>query len=200
MTARTATDDLPHRQPLPERSLIFSRPERVQFGLWVFLATVVMLFAAFASALVVRRAGTDWRRVALPPVVWANTAVLLAASGSVEGARRAARRSSWATARRRLRATAALGLTFLAGQGLAWRDLIARGLTLASNPHAAFFYVLSGLHAAHLVAALALATYGAFAAGAVRDDGDLAPMWPTLAATFWHVLTGLWVWVLLLLV
>lgn len=177
----------------------FGRAEVVRVGLWSFLATVVMLFAAFASALLVRRAGADWRPVALPAVVWANAAVLVSASGLAEAARRSAHREAWPRTRRLLAGLVGLGALFLVGQAVAWYGLASRGLGLATNPHAAFFYVLSGLHALHLTAALVVAGYGAAYSDAPRTDQDLGATWPDLAAVFWHVLTGLWLWVLALL-
>src|SRR5215510_7374424 len=61
-----------------------AREDQVRLGLWMFLATVTMLFAAFASAYVVRRSGSDWRPVALPSILWWNTAILAASSAAVE--------------------------------------------------------------------------------------------------------------------
>jgi cytochrome c oxidase subunit 3 len=176
------------------------RTDVVRFGVWVFLATVVMLFAAFASALLVRRAGSDWQPVALPPVVWASATTLVAASALAEAARRSAHQAHWRRARQRLAAVAGLGLLFLAGQALAWQQLAGRGLGLAGNPHAAFFYVLSGLHGLHLAAALVVAAWGAAESGpARRAADDLGPAWADVAASLWHVLTGLWLGVLVLL-
>ena len=60
------------------------RDDQLKLGLWMFLATVTMLFAAFTSAYIVRRSGSDWRPVALPSVLWWNTAVLAASSVAVE--------------------------------------------------------------------------------------------------------------------
>ena len=73
--------------------------------LFAFLATVVMLFAGFTSAYLIRRTGSDWARLELPPLALANTLVLLASSVTLELARR--RHRTWT------RATLALGLLFL---------------------------------------------------------------------------------------
>jgi heme/copper-type cytochrome/quinol oxidase subunit 3 len=51
-------------------------PYSAQLGLWIFLATVTMLFAAFASAYPVRSASADWQAIPIPLILWANTAVL----------------------------------------------------------------------------------------------------------------------------
>ena len=55
-----------------------------QLGLWVFLATVSMLFAGFTSAYLVRQAGSDWQPIPLPPILWFNTALLLLSSLTME--------------------------------------------------------------------------------------------------------------------
>src|SRR5262249_47737234 len=60
-----------------ERTL---REDQIRLGLWMFLGTVTMLFAAFTSAYIVRRSGSDWHQVALPSILWLNTAVLAASS------------------------------------------------------------------------------------------------------------------------
>ena len=62
------------------------REDQLKLGLWMFLATVTMLFAAFASAYVVRRSGSDWLHVPLPSILWWNTLVLAASSVAVEAA------------------------------------------------------------------------------------------------------------------
>ena len=64
------------------------REDQVRLGLWMFLGTVTMLFAAFTSAYVVRRSGSDWRQVALPQILWVNTLVLAASSVALEAASR----------------------------------------------------------------------------------------------------------------
>src|SRR5882724_11533308 len=61
-------------------------------GLMVVLAASIMLFAAFTSAFIVRRGlSDDWVHLPLPPILWANTAVLFASSIVLELARRALR-------------------------------------------------------------------------------------------------------------
>src|SRR2546427_3438239 len=58
-------------------------------GMWMALAAIVMLFAAFTSALVVRKGlSNDWVATALPRVLWFNTAVLIASSVTFEFSRR----------------------------------------------------------------------------------------------------------------
>ncbi len=147
-------------------------------GLWFFLATVTMLFAGFTSAMLVRRTAADWQPLPVPPLLWINTGVLAVSSLTMERARRQARARSGSVA-----ATALLGLLFLVGQVAAWRQLVAQGLFLSSNPHSSFFYILTGAHGVHLLG-------GLFALGYLlaRRRGL------NLCATYWHFLGALWIY------
>ena len=167
-------------------------------GLMAILATVAMLFAAFTAALLVRRTGTDWSPVRLPPIVWINTALLVASSAAVELARASVRRAGVFGPVRWLAIASLLGTLFLAGQVIAWLTLAARGVFLPTNPHASFFYMLSAVHGAHVlggIGALAWtlrrATCGAYTAG--HHVGL------THAAIFWHFVGGVWVYLLVVL-
>jgi cytochrome c oxidase subunit 3 len=154
-----------------------------QIALYGILATVTMLFAAFASAYMVRQGSSDWQRVALPGILWGNTLVLAASSVTIELARRRQRATPW------LVASNLLAFAFLAGQLLAWRQLAATGVYLPTNPHGSFFYIMTGLHGAHLLGGIVL----------------LAIAWVTrrvttmsCAATYWHFLGLVWLGVLVL--
>ena len=117
-------------------------------GVMMLLAAVTMLFAAFTSAMVVRRGlSGDWVSTPLPHILWLNT-VLLAASSFVL---REAPTSRTAAVRKRF--AVALGILFLAGQLEAWRELNAAGVYLPSNPAASFFYILTTVHAVHVIGA-----------------------------------------------
>jgi cytochrome c oxidase subunit 3 len=169
------------------------REDQVRLGLWMFLATVTMLFAAFASAYVVRRSGSDWRPVALPSILWWNTLVLGASSAAVEiaGRRRAAAPSA-------MLAALALGFVFLAGQLEAWRELRAAGVYLPTSPHSSFFFMLTGAHAAHVAAALVVLAWGAAGAAFTRDARGWSSRM-TVCRTFWHYLGGVWIFLFALM-
>jgi cytochrome c oxidase subunit 3 len=186
---------------------VLTRGERLQreearrLGLWMFLATVTMLFAAFTSAYIVRRSGDDWQRVALPPMLWFSTTALAASSGALEAAWRWGARAAWITASAAMAAAVSLGAGFLLGQAMAWRQLMAAGLFLPATPHSSFLYMLTGVHALHVTAALLVLAWGAvhtWTGTGARDQ----PRW--IAAmrtcrTFWHFLLGVWIYLFALL-
>jgi cytochrome c oxidase subunit 3 len=168
------------------------REDQLKLGLWIFLATVTMLFAAFTSAYIVRRSGSDWRHVALPSILWINTLVLGASSAAVEMAQVRGARRRWMSSAAAMLLAFVLGVVFLSGQLAAWRQMVAAGVYLPTSPHSAFFFMMTGAHAMHVVAALAVLGWGTAAtlAGAREPRAWASRM--SLCRTFWHFLGGVW--------
>ncbi len=171
-------------------------------GMWVVLAAIAMSFAALTSALVVRKGGaTDWRHFTLPSILYFNTLILLASSISLEIARKrvgsfmSAGRIGVANPARWLYITFGLGLCFVAGQYLAWRQLNAEGLYLATNPSSSFFYVFTAAHALHLIGGLG----GLVRVIAKLNTGTLRKSTLISTSRYWHFMDVLWVYLLLLL-
>jgi cytochrome c oxidase subunit 3 len=179
-------------------------PSPARTGVWVGIAAITMSFAAYTSAFVVRQGGaTDWQHLNLPPILYLNTLVLLASSATLQRGRRLmepdAQRRTPASSRgvTWLRLTLGLGLLFLAGQIVAWRQLAAEGLYLSTSPSSGFFYVLTALHGLHLLGGITALVY------ALRRLRVPAPVPPTgvldATAVYWHFMDVLWVYLLLLL-
>ena len=184
------------------RTLQEYAPPPASTGIWVALAAIGMTFAALTSALVVRRGGAlDWRHFTLPSILYFNTGLLLASSVTLEVARRRVAafmgglRTEATDPARWLYLTLALGLMFVAGQYIAWRQLSAQGLYLATNPSSSFFYVLTAAHALHLVGGL-----GGLGR-VIHKLNRVALRRSTLDATsrYWHFMDVLWIYLLWLL-
>jgi len=174
-------------------------PQPAKTGIWVALAAITMSFAALTSALVVRQAsGMDWQHITLPPILYANTLVLLASSFTLEIARRRiaahARgiESQVAVPMRWLVITLSLGLLFVAGQYVAWLQLKADGLFLATNPNSSFFYVFTGVHALHVLGGLA----GLLYVMSKLNRSVLRRSTFAAAAQYWHFMGILWLYLL----
>jgi cytochrome c oxidase subunit III len=176
-------------------------PPPASTGIWVIMASIAMSFAAFTSALIVRQGTAPLQHITLPPVLYLNTLVIIASSVTLEIARRriaafmggkkdkAANPALW------LYVTLGLGLLFVAGQTFAWMRLRAHGFGLATNISYSFFYVLTVMHALHLLGGL-----GGMAR-VIRKLHNVTLRRSTLDATsrYWHFMGVLWVYLLLLL-
>jgi cytochrome c oxidase subunit 3 len=177
-------------------------PQVYVTGIWIALASILMFFMGLTSSFIVRKGlGADWVPFTLPPLLWANSLVLLASSGTLELSRRAYRDGMRNVFRRWWRVTTALGLVFLIGQIVAWQQLRAAGVFLSSNPSSSFFYLMTAAHALHLAGGLVALAYVA----ARSRRSKTAEPWQseraavTATATYWHFLGGLWVFLFLLL-
>ena len=160
------------------------------------------MFAAFTSALVVRKGSSlDWRTFKLPSILFLNTLVLFASSVTLEVSRRRIAvfmgnlQAQVETPARWLYVTLCLGVLFVAGQYVAWSQLRAEGLYLATNPSSSFFYVLTVTHAIHVLGGLGGLVY------VIRKLGKASLRRSTLDATarYWHFMDLLWLYLLLLL-
>jgi cytochrome c oxidase subunit 3 len=155
-----------------------------------------MSFAALTSAMVVRQgAAPDWRHFHLPQILYFNTLLLLASSGTLEWSRR---HSVGPRGLAGLYLTLALGLLFVTGQVVAWRQLAAQGLFLSTAPSSAFFYVFTALHGLHVLGGLGGLVY---VLHRLRRGTGAGPSGALGAATlYWHFMDGLWLYLLLILV
>ena len=139
-------------------------PRRAYFtALQLGLAAIVMFFMALASSYIVRKGlGNDWQSTPMPRVVWFNTLILLASSGTIIAARRKLDRGDREAFRSWWWVTTGLGLLFLCGQIIAWRQLAAAGMLLSTNPSSSFFYLLTAAHGTHLAGGILALFYVAF--------------------------------------
>jgi cytochrome c oxidase subunit III len=180
-------------------------PQKYRIGIWVGLASILMLFVALTSAYIVRQRPPensdvpyDWTWIEMPSILWFSTAVLLISSGTLERARRLLKRNDYRQFNIWITVTSILGIVFLVGQILAWQQLKEQGTYSSASPHGWFFYLLTGLHAVHLVGGMIALLYVNIAALRLRI-GMKRRVAVDVTATYWHFMDGLWVYLFLLL-
>lgn len=204
-TVNTQTNALrPPQRASAQAALVYAGQERASTsGIWVGLFAITMSFAAFTSALFVREGTADWSHLALPSILYMNTLVLLTSSITLECARRAlygneatydSEHANKATAW--VLVTLLLGLGFCAGQFRAWQELRAEGIYLATNPNSSFFYLLTFLHALHVLVGILVLVY--VAGRLVASHRTLRRSLFQNTAIYWHFMAVLWVYLLLL--
>jgi|SRR5208283_964973 len=200
-----------------------TRLRRARLGLLVALTPVLMLFVSFTSAYVVRQGlptldphtnqmVRDWIPIKLPNLLLANTCVLLLSAVSMELARRQMRCEAAHSPAAPLAAglfngeeampwltlTILLGICFLTGQWLAWRELAGRGFYVATSPSSSFIYLLTGAHAIHLMGGI-LALLVAGGAALLQRPAGTRSILVDVTAWYWHFMAFLWIYILCLL-
>lgn len=170
-----------------------------KFALWLFMATVIMLFAAWTSAYIVKRGDIGWTEIIIPDLFWVNTGIILASSVSMIWAVRAARKDKLETVKLALSITTVLGVSFVIGQLLAFKEMIAmKEHFTGGNVSHSFVYVLSGAHGVHLISGvffLAIVLVATFKFKVHSKNMSQLEM----CATYWHFLDVLWLYLFVFL-
>jgi cytochrome c oxidase subunit III len=171
---------------------------KTQIGMWLLLTAVVMLFAGLTSAYVVLRGVPTWISIAVPRLAWVNTLIIVFSSFSLETARHALARRDTPGIKRWVAVTGVLGLCFLAGQLVVWRELVNAGVYLQSTLHSSFFYVLTSLHGVHVMGGLVGLAILFFKAvkGRLTPEND-EPF--KAGALYWHFMGAIWVYLFLII-
>jgi cytochrome c oxidase subunit III len=196
------------------------RLRRYRLGLMLALTSVLMLFVSFTTAYVVRKAGavwdpahndyvSNWVPLTLPlRTLLVNTFILLMSSFTLELARRHAaedvvlapiatipgvrikdnQAAPW------LWTTILFGLLFLAGQGYAWRQLQLANVSFATTASSSFFFILTGVHAAHLIGGIFALLYAGVVSW-LRRPPETRRIVLDVTAWYWHFMAALWIYI-----
>ena len=166
-------------------------------GMVIALGGILMFFMALVSAYIVRKdmPNSAWVQLNVPRVLWLNTLILIASSFTLARSRGRLLADDLPGFRHWWSVTTILGVFFLIGQVIAWRQLAAAGLFLATNPASSFFYVFTAAHGLHLLGGVLALLYIA-----VRPTHRLTRGTATeVVSMYWHFMDGLWVFLFLLL-
>lgn len=206
-------DDRQHERRGPRELL-----HKIRFSLFSFLAADTMFFAILVAIFFARQAGThmdprtneqigDWHPIFLPPILYLNTAVLLLSSLTMEFARQNIFREidvleEWLglghpALHRTLpwvMGTLGLGILFLGGQWTAWHQLTAQGFAFdhRATPASNFFYIITGLHAAHLIVGV-LALIVCLTVMRRLKRVELRQIAVDATAWYWHAMGLAWI-------
>src|SRR6267142_3375790 len=169
-----------------------------KFAMWLFLASVGMLFAAFTSAYIVRHAEGNWVYFELPKLFYYTTLIILLSSVTMQWAYSSAKKDNLDRVKLLVAMTVILGIVFLAGQLMAWGALVKISVYLVGNPSCSFLYVLTGLHGLHLVSAIIFLLVVLNSTWKYKvHSKNMTQM--EMCTTYWHFLTGLWLYLFVFL-
>ena len=95
-------------------------------------------------------------------------------------------------------ATIVLGVAFLGGQYLAWRRLSLSHINIETNISSSFFFILTGVHAVHLMGGILALLYAGLTAWLLRPP-ETRRIVIDVTAWYWHFMGVLWIYVFALL-
>jgi cytochrome c oxidase subunit 3 len=180
-----------------ENTLPYQEPEEQlrmhpkKFILWIFMVSIIMLFAGLTSALIVKRAEGNWLEFDLPNAFITSTIVIFASSITMHLSVRSARDNNISMMRLWLIITTVLGFAFLFFQWVGWSQLVDSKVFLADNAAGSFVYVITGAHGAHIISGLVFLTI-TLAKALQYKIHSLKMNTIEMCATYWHFLDALW--------
>lgn len=169
-----------------------------KFLMWLFIVSIVMIFASLTSAYLVRKAEGNWLEFDLPVIFWYSTAVLAVSSVTMHLSYWAAKKDNFSLLRIAISITFVLGLAFLYMQVEGWQQLVDMNVYLVGNPSGSFVYVISGLHGVHIIMGLVILAFAFVAAWRLKVHAKALTQ-IQICATFWHFLDVLWIYLFLFL-
>lgn len=180
----------------------FINPKK--FILFLLIGSIVMLFAALSSAYIVRKGEGNWLEFQLPSMFLYSSLVIVLSSLTFIQSERYFNQKNYVSFKLLLSITFVLGITFLALQFLSYKEIYEYKYPIVfggsySNPSGSFLYVLSGVHALHLLIGIlyiAIVLLMSFS----RTISDSLKLHLELSAIFWHFLGGLWLYLYLFLI
>ncbi|MEO6682692.1 MAG: cytochrome c oxidase subunit 3 [Ginsengibacter sp.] len=171
----------------------------LKYNLWVGLASIVMMFAAFSSAFIIKRSQGNWISFDLPLIFWYSTGVMILSSITIILSRKAFQNREMGAYIKWLITTLVLGLLFILMQYIGFTQLWDRGITLTRNVAFSFLYVIVGLHALHVLGGI-VAMLFVFGKALNRKQKMYTSTPIDLMNTYWHFVDLLWIYLLIFLV
>ncbi|MCW3107644.1 MAG: heme-copper oxidase subunit [Segetibacter sp.] len=168
-----------------------------KFSLWVGMSSILMMFAGFTSAYIVKRNdGNNWLEFTLPPVFWYSTGVILLSSLTIYLATKAFKDRNMGRYRTLITITAVLGVLFTVLQWSGFEYLQRHGVKLIgsnSNPSASFLGVITGVHMLHVLGGVVVLIVMFMRAFNSRTKNySSVPI--EVAGTYWHFVDAIWIY------
>lgn len=170
------------------------------FALWLGMGGIIMMFGSLTSAYIVRQAAGNWLEYKIPDIFFLSTIVMLISSLTLHAAYWAFNHQKKGLYRIALPVTVLLGMFFIVLQYYGWISLFNIGVALDGNPSGSFFYVISGIHAAHVIGgifALLVANMNAFSLSFRPNEKRRRRF--QLVLHYWHFVDFLWLYLFLFL-
>ena len=169
-----------------------------KLGIWLFLASEVMLFGSlFSSYALLRLGAPSWpnqSEILSVPLATLNTIILISSSVTMVLAWASLKRRDLVSYRMYMGATILCGLGFMVVKAFEYGDKFSHGLLPSTNNFLGLYFTLTGLHAIHVLAGLVVNTY---------FWGPGARMWRTdperftnrieVAGLYWHFVDLVWI-------
>ncbi len=172
-----------------------------KFALWAGMASITMMFGAFTSAYIVKQAAGNWLEFAMPASFYISSILIIISSITLHVSFLSFKSGNQSRYKFMLITTLLLGAAFVVFQYLGWTELYARGVDLKGNVSGSFFFLISGVHALHVlggIAALSVACLHAYTLKFNVTEKRINRF--DLVLNYWHFVDFLWIYLFIFLI
>lgn len=174
-----------------------------KFALWTAIVSMLMLFSAFTSAYIVRKASSNWLAFPIVDEFFYSTGVILSSSVILHVAYKAFVTKNYTLYKILLTLGLGLGVLFVALQYMGWLTLNNEPyeIFIATNQSSSFFVLLVGTHALHVIGGIT-ALMISWIYALKRSTQEWTPKGQLrleLTFTYWHFVDILWLYLLFFL-
>ncbi len=167
-----------------------------KFTMWVAIGSIIMMFAGLTSAYIVKSSQASWQTIEVPAIFWYSTAVILLSSLTMQMSLRAFKDREMNKYRGLIAATVFLGVAFVGLQWIGFTQLWNSGVNFKGSGAGQFLYVIAGLHALHVLGGI-IALLVMFIKAFFGKTKTYSSVGLEVAATYWHFVDVLWVYLLI---
>jgi len=164
-----------------------------KFILWVAIGSIIMMFAGFTSAYIVKREQPGWISFSMPVIFWYSTGVILLSSILMQLAVSSFKSRDMGRYRNLVGLTTCLGIVFIILQTIGYWQLNRAGIKVEGSGAGVFFIIIFGLHALHVLGGvIALLALFFRSLSSRRRSYNVVPV--EVAGTYWHFVDLLWIY------
>lgn len=172
-----------------------------KFTLWVAMGSIIMMFAGFTSAYIVKRNQANWQGFDLPVIFWYSTGIILVSSITIQLSLQSFRKRNMVAYRRLLLLSAILGVAFVITQWNGFVLLQTNGIKMigsGSNVAASFLAAIAGMHMLHVLGGVIAIIIMLIRTLRRRTRSyDVVPV--EIIASYWHFVDALWIYLFVFL-
>ncbi len=176
--------------------MLTEQKKRLKAGkmmMYLYIISIIMIFAGLTSAYIVRKAEGNWRFFELPIAFWISTFFIVSSSITHQQALNSAKKNQISKISLFLIITLILGIAFAFTQFIGWQQLVKIKVHLVGNPSESFVYILTGMHLIHMIGAIGFLTWATIQSLKFYfHQNNYYAL--DLCAKFWHFLDFLWVY------
>lgn len=188
-------DNRPNEDKFEEKEEF--KPDKYRVGMGLILLVVLMTFGGLIGSYVVlaTNQSLEWKPFDLPFQIWISTGLIIVSSIDFELAKKNLLAGNQQKARKWFYISGILGAVFIASQLLAWVSLVNRGYYAQGNPFAGLFYILTAVHAVHVIGGIISLGFIILKTQIETDDSEelLKRQWfARVVAWYWHFIGILW--------